>query len=132
VIARGVNDARGPLTRILGLMGRAAVRPDEGLWFDRCWAVHTMFVRVPLDIVWLDKDLRVVELAINVRPWRMAVTCPRAYSVLELGSGATRDLLVGDKLSFEPQPLVREPFVLHTGGAEGESEPEIKLERYAS
>ncbi len=103
-------------------MGRSRVQPDEGLWFDRCWAVHTMFVRVPLDVIWLDKNLRVVEISINVRPWRMAVTCPKAYSVLELGSGATRDVLVGDRLSFETQPLAREPFTISPA-----QEPEMRL-----
>jgi uncharacterized membrane protein (UPF0127 family) len=127
VIARGIESARGRFTRLIGLMGRRTIRSDEGLWFDRCWAVHTMFVRVPLDIIWLDRDLRVVEMAINVPPWRMAVTCPKAYSVLELGSGATRDLLVGDQLTFDAEPLVREPFTLST-----DDEPVARMERYAS
>ena len=70
VIARGVETAGGRLARLIGLMGRKSIGPAEGLWFDRCRAIHTMFVRVPLDIIWLDRDLRVVEIAIGVRPWR--------------------------------------------------------------
>ncbi len=128
VIGAGIGSARGPLARMVGLMGRSSIRPDEGLWFDRCWAIHTMFVRVPLDVIWLDKDLRVLEMVINVQPWRMAVTCPKAYSVLELGSGKARDLLVGDKLTFEVQPLAREPFAI----APAEDELEEQLQRYAS
>ncbi|MGZ3532756.1 MAG: DUF192 domain-containing protein [Vulcanimicrobiaceae bacterium] len=127
VIARGVKSARGRLTRLVGLMGRKSIGSAEGLWFDSCRAIHTMFVRVPLDVIWLDRDLRVVEIAIGVRPWRMAVACPKAHSVLELGSGATRDLLVGDQLSFDAEPLVREPFTLSA-----DDDADERLKRFAS
>ncbi|HEY8313883.1 MAG TPA: DUF192 domain-containing protein [Candidatus Baltobacteraceae bacterium] len=126
VIAGGVEIARGRLERLIGLIGRVSVASDAGLWFDRCRAIHTLFVRAPLDVIWLDRDLRVVEMAINVRPWTFAVTCSKAHSVLELGSGATRDVLVGDTLSFEAQALVREPFTLHA------SDVDSQLERFAS
>ena len=100
ILARNVVRARGPLERVLGFMGRKRVAPDEGLWFDRCWAIHTIGVRVPLDVLFLDKSGRVLELAVGVPPARWAVACPRAYSVLELGHGAIEasDVLVGDQI----------------------------------
>ena len=47
--------------------------------------------------------------------------------MLELGSGATHDLLVGDQLSFDAEPLVREPFTL---GADDDTDERLK--RFAS
>ena len=100
VIATNVARAKGPLERIIGFMGRGRIAPDDGLWFDRCWAIHTVGVRAPLDVLFLDRGGRVVEIAVGVRPARWAVTCPRAYSVVELGHGAIEaaDILLGDQI----------------------------------
>lgn len=100
VLARSVVRARSPWERMVGFMGRETVDRDEGMWFDRCWAIHTLGVRVKLDVLFLDKGGRVLELAVGVPPSRWAVTCPRAHSVLELGHGAiaASDVLVGDQI----------------------------------
>jgi uncharacterized membrane protein (UPF0127 family) len=42
VLATKVKRATNPLTRGVGLLARARVEPDEGLWIDNCSAVHTM------------------------------------------------------------------------------------------
>lgn len=100
IIARNVRRVWGPWERVAGFIGRARVRPDEGLWFDRCWAVHTVGVRVPLDILFLDRDGRIVEIAAGVPPSRWAVTCAGAFSVVEFGAGAVaaNRARVGDQI----------------------------------
>ncbi len=104
VIATRVRRATGWWERLAGLMGRRQVSPEEGLWFDRCWAIHTVGVRALLDVLFLDRAGRVVDICVGVTPMRLAVTCPRAYSVLELGHGAVgaHDVLVGDRVQFDP------------------------------
>jgi uncharacterized membrane protein (UPF0127 family) len=103
VLATKVKRATNPLTRGVGLLARARVEPDEGLWIDNCSAVHTMGMRATLDLFFLDKDKRVLRIAHAVRPNRLAVTCRDAVAVVELGAAPEmgRDVLVGDRLVLE-------------------------------
>ncbi|GAC1389332.1 MAG: hypothetical protein NVSMB31_05170 [Vulcanimicrobiaceae bacterium] len=100
ILASNVVRASGALARVIGFMGRKRIAPSEGLWFDRCWAIHTVGMRVMLDVLFLDRGGRVVEIAVGVPPSRWAVACPRAHSVLELGHGAiaASDVLLGDQI----------------------------------
>jgi uncharacterized protein len=49
-------------------------------------SIHTAFMRFPIDAVFLDRSDRVVKVASDLRPWRMAA-CRGARTVLELGAG---------------------------------------------
>ena len=88
--------------RLFGLMGRRPLGPEEALLLDPCRAIHTWFMRFPLDLIFLDADQRVVRLVRNVKPWRMASGGPRAVSVVELESGwlAPDAVRLGDRLTF--------------------------------
>lgn len=102
-IASRVERASGFAQKMLGLIGRAAVAPDEGLWIDRCSFIHTLGMSVPIDIVFLDGNRRVVKIAASVPSGRLIVGHPSARIVVELGHGAIddRDLLLGDELTLE-------------------------------
>jgi uncharacterized membrane protein (UPF0127 family) len=73
------------------------------MWFDRCNAIHTVGMRIPIDVVFLDNDLRVVQIRPNVSPFRFIVRYTRACSVLELCAGRTAevDLRPGDRLHMQ-------------------------------
>ncbi len=100
IIADRLERADGWLSRNRGLIGRRALGPGEGLWLARCWGIHTLGVRFPLDVLFLDRDLRVVAVERGVRPGRLAVVHARSQHVIELGAGALGevDLLVGDRV----------------------------------
>jgi len=61
-------------------------------------------MRFPIDVVFLDAELRVVHVAHSVAPWR-AVRGKGAKMVVELAAGecSRRDVEVGDRLSLERQ-----------------------------
>lgn len=61
VVAREVTVADRFGSRLMGLMGRGQVGPDEGLWLLPCNSVHMFFMRTPLDIAYLDRQQRVVR-----------------------------------------------------------------------
>jgi uncharacterized membrane protein (UPF0127 family) len=92
---------RGPKRR-KGLLGRDGLAAGEGLWIVPCEAVHTFAMRFPIDLVYLDRALRVVKVRHNVVPGRISA-CLRAHSVIELPTGAVRHAQVqpGDMLDFE-------------------------------
>ena len=74
------------------------------MWFEGCHAVHTVGMRTPLDIVFLDRDHRVVRVEENVRPHKLVVTAPHAHTVVEFGPGFVKanPLQPGDQLELEP------------------------------
>lgn len=92
--------ATSPLQRSLGLIGRTHLGDDEGMFFERCAAIHTLFMRMPIDVLFLDVDGRVVRSLANVPPWRPFVGCAGARSVVELAAGSIerRRIQPGDVL----------------------------------
>ena len=73
--------------RARGLIARPAPAPGRGLLIPRCNAIHTLFMRYPIDATFLDREGRVVKSVRNLRPWRLFVWGGwRAAQVLETAS----------------------------------------------
>ena len=84
-------------TRLLGLMATA---PDEfgvgrGLWITPSHGVHTLAMRFPIDVLYLDRDSVVVHLESGLGPWRIAPVRRKAASVLELPPSTIRATQTG-------------------------------------
>jgi uncharacterized membrane protein (UPF0127 family) len=88
--------------RLKGLLGRKSIAGDEGLLVSPAPAVHTLFMRFAIDVVFIDRDLAVIGVSHNLRPWRAAAK-RGAAAVLELKAGelARRGVQVGDHLAFD-------------------------------
>ncbi|MDP8907754.1 MAG: DUF192 domain-containing protein [Chloroflexota bacterium] len=88
-----------PLLRMRGLLGRRDLHADEGLLLRPAGSIHTHFMRFAIDVVFLDREGRVVDVRSVVRPWR-AARKRGAKTVLELRSGEARrrGIEVGDVL----------------------------------
>jgi uncharacterized membrane protein (UPF0127 family) len=97
-----VDVARGFLSRLVGLAGRRADRA-RALLIPRCRSVHTFGMRFPLDLVWLDRDGRVLRVDEAVPP-RRARSCRAATAVLEVPAGGA-----ADALAFGRMPRMAEP-----------------------
>jgi uncharacterized protein len=93
------------LRRLKGLIGTARLAPGECMLVTPAPAVHTYFMRFPIDAVFVDRDLRVVGVAPELRPWRFARRAG-ARAVVELAAGeATRcGVRVGERLNLTPNP----------------------------
>ncbi len=93
-------------TRLRGLLGRSGLNPGEGLLLRPASSVHTAFMRFPIDVVFLDRDLTVLDVVEGVPPWRVKAR-RGARAVLELGAGeATRQgITPGDSLRLRGSPL---------------------------
>ena len=91
-----------PLSRLRGLLGRKALPAGEGLLLRPSPSIHTWFMRFAIDVVFLDRELCVLDVRHVVRPWRMAGR-RGARAVLELGAGEIARLGVhpGDRLRLE-------------------------------
>lgn len=85
--------------RTVGLLMRSRLQPGSGIWFDRCSTVHSLGMRMAIDLVFLDRDFRIVRTMTAWGPSRIA-HCSQATSVLEVASGVIAQLQwrVGDQL----------------------------------
>ena len=85
-----------------GLLLHAPLQAQEGLLIQPCNSVHTCFMRYAIDVVFLDRQARVLSIVSSLRPWRMAVNW-RAHQVLELRAGvaAQQDLKPGVLIDLE-------------------------------
>lgn len=90
VVAR-VGRTTNVLERMRGLLGRPCPAPGTGLLISPCGAVHTAGMAYPIDVVFLDRELRVQKLVAGLVPWRSAA-CRGARHTLELGAGALAGL----------------------------------------
>jgi uncharacterized membrane protein (UPF0127 family) len=96
--------ARTHWTRFRGLMATDAARfrPGQGLWISPCRGVHTLAMRFPIDVVYLDRERIVIHLEQGLKPWRMAAILIRAASVIELPAGMIEDsqTVLGDQVDI--------------------------------
>jgi uncharacterized protein len=91
-------------TRLRGLLG---LRPDDfrngcGIWITPCHGVHTLGMKFPIDVVYLDPAMTVIYIAPHVEPWRFTSILGRATSVLELPSHkvAETGTALGDRIEI--------------------------------
>lgn len=103
VIADQLLTAFDSTSRRQGLLGRDALPDGSALIIAPSNAVHTFFMRFPIDILFVRRDGAVIKVRSAVRPWRIAGSL-RAFAVIELpaGSLAQSNTTTGDRLICRP------------------------------
>lgn len=96
LLADRVRSAHTHWTRIKGLLGTRALEPGAGLWLMPCSQVHMIGMQYPVDVAFLDDDLKVVRTVEALRPGRISPKVGEATSVLELPAGRLAALGVAD------------------------------------
>ena len=104
LLADRAEEARSFASRFVGLMGRKELPFGEGLHIVPCNGIHTFFMRIAIDALFLDRQLKVVKLFPSLPPWRATSVYFTAHSVLELPSGtvAASGTSEGDQLELTP------------------------------
>ena len=70
VLCERAWEADRPLSRMRGLLGRRKLGPGEGLLLHRAPSIHTAAMRSPIDVVFVDREFRVVKVVERLRPCR--------------------------------------------------------------
>jgi len=102
VLATEIALADGHWSRLWGLLPVAPANFSQGrgLWIVPCRGVHTLGMRYPIDVVYLDKNGVVLHAERNLAPWRFAPVKVQSASVLELPAGLLTETAttVGDTI----------------------------------
>lgn len=99
VVCERCGVADGPIARTRGLLGCADLPAGDGLLIRPASSIHTHFMRFAIDALFVDRDMRVLAVRSDLRPWRFAAR-RGAHAVLELraGEAAARGIVPGDVL----------------------------------
>lgn len=85
--------------RMKGLMFSLELPACDGFLIAPCNSIHTFFMLYSLDIVFLDKNFKVVKVIYDLAPWRVTWLYFKAHQVLEMKAGTLRKgIKTGDKL----------------------------------
>ncbi|WP_162920104.1 DUF192 domain-containing protein [Paenisporosarcina cavernae] len=105
VIAKNVKKAYSFPKRLRGLLFTKSLDPHSGIHIKPCRSVHTYFMKYPIDIVYLDKQNRIVGLEHFVSPGKRGLHFESAYSVLELAAGRIEELGLqeGQPINIKPK-----------------------------
>ena len=90
VIADKVEVAASFWSRGKGLIGRKSLAEGYGLVIRPCGSIHMFFMSIPLDVLHVDKDGRIVKILHEIKPWRVGPIVFKSKWVVELPAGTAR------------------------------------------
>ncbi|NPV70271.1 MAG: DUF192 domain-containing protein [Firmicutes bacterium] len=107
VLAQCAETASTPLRRLRGLMFRAGMLAGSALVIEPCNGIHTCFMRFPIDVVFVARDMRAILSARSVAPWRFIPWVKGARLVVEFPAGTLSRAPVrpGDVMVLENPPV---------------------------
>lgn len=78
-------------------MGKRDMSEDEGLLLVPCNSVHCMFMRFPIDLLFLDRDFNIVKIIESFKPWKATPIFRGCHQVIELRAGVAAKKGVSEK-----------------------------------
>lgn len=87
-----VKVANGFFKRLTGLIFRKNILDSEGLLFENCCSIHTLWMRFALDVVFLDSNNRILRIISNLKPFRFTPVVKKSIKILELKAGISSEL----------------------------------------
>lgn len=86
-----VRVAKTFFVRLIGLMGRTKwPSGHQGLYFPSCRSVHTFFTFLRPDLLFLDKNNKILRVVPSAKPWLIFFGPVHTYGCLELPQGASQ------------------------------------------
>lgn len=72
VLAEHVELAQTFEERARGLLGRKTLPQDHCLWIHQCRSIHTFFMQFKIDVIFVDRNLKVTAVKKNLPKWCLA------------------------------------------------------------
>lgn len=88
-----------PFERMKGLIGKREIKEIDALLFKNAPSIHTFFMSFPIDIIFLDRNFKIISIFKSVKPFKI-INCFGAKFTIEAKANFsdTSNLIVGDKL----------------------------------
>jgi uncharacterized protein len=103
ILANKLKTAYRFFQRLKGLMFTSELPIGEAVHLQPCQSVHTFFMKYDIDVIYLDKEMKIVEMTHAMKPSKVGSIVKNAYSVIELpaGSISKTDTKVGHVLQIK-------------------------------
>ena len=100
LLAEEVFMAATPWLRMKGLLGKKMLAPGEALVIQPCNSIHTLFMQFAIDVLFLDRQNKVVAVISSLKPFRFSKIYFASYLAIELPIGPTSSTstVVGDTI----------------------------------
>lgn len=86
----------------MGLLPRVSLGPGEALWIRPTTSIHTFFMRMTIDVAFLDRQGKVIRVYSRLKPWRHSRIHLFADGALEAAAGALDSIREGEVLQICP------------------------------
>lgn len=102
-LAESAKRADGFFARGKGLMFAPPLPEGGGLIIEPCSSIHMLFMRYALDIIFIDRQGKVLFMYEGIKPWRIGRLVRGARAAIELPTGSIErtETSVGDQLKLE-------------------------------
>lgn len=103
ILAEEVILARSFFKRLKGLLGYKLLGPKQGMILLPSNSVHTFFMHFPIDILFVDKNNKVIMAISSLKPFSLTPICWRSKYIIELPAGVIQSTSTekGDALALE-------------------------------
>ena len=79
-----------------------------------------LFMSIPLDVLFLDRENRVVRIVRNLQPWHPGIFSPRAVTTVEFPAGALDGVSTGHRIEFGTFPEQKVPAIMQKGSVKNQ------------
>lgn len=103
ILAKDAIIADTPLKRMRGLLGKKEFNKCQALIIRPCQSIHTFFMRFSIDVLFVDKNNKVIKAISNLRPFRLIPVYFNSAFVIEMPVGTIQLSLTskGDTLIID-------------------------------
>lgn len=98
IIVNELCEAKTFYQKTIGLIGTKSLSSNHGLLIKSCNWIHTFFMGIAIDVVYVDKNFIVKKIDSNIKPWRLPAPVFGASSVIELAANTSSSINLGDQL----------------------------------
>jgi len=87
IISQKTKLANTCLSRIVGLLDRSSLQPEEALLIKPCQSIHMFFMRFSIDVIFVNHKDCVIGLVRNLKPFQVSPLFIKASYCIELPQG---------------------------------------------
>ena len=104
LIASQAQMATSLAQRTKGLLGRLSLAKNEAMVLKPCSSIHTFFMRFPIDVLFVDRQMRIIRLITNMPPNRLSPIAWASIMAIELPAGkiGQTNTQAGDHIEIKP------------------------------
>jgi hypothetical protein len=99
IICENIRRVKNEKDKVLGLIGS---NNNQGLLMNTRFGIHTLFMKISIDVLVLDQNQKVVKIKENLKPFRIFFWNPKFSTIIELPTGIIENTKtkIGDLLEI--------------------------------